>query len=188
VDSSPGTSSRLFSTLPFFCIAEEGKDAPTGTAKRYTELPEEVPVVDDSNYEDSIGKLDQQLTYLWRVHGVDYYACYELNAAEFSQRLSACRLLRGAKEMEEAGGDSAMAVDGQQPKEGAEGGEGAGAGKEGTAAGGKGGEPGPEAVEAWVEKRIKEGDPLEAKCQRKLVERKLEEWVDDQILCLAENK
>jgi hypothetical protein len=173
-----------------FLLAEEGKDAPTGTAKRYIEVPEEVPVVDDSNYEDSTGKLDQQLTYLWRVHGIDYYSCYELSAAEFSQRLSACRLLRGPKEGESTGGesaaageDTAMAVDGQ-PKEGAEGGE--GAGKEG--AGGKGPEPGPEAVEAWVEKRIKEGDPLEAKCQRQLVERKLEEWIDDQVVCHAENK
>lgn len=35
--------------------------------------------------------MDLQLSYLWRVHGIDYYAGYELAASEFGQRLTACR-------------------------------------------------------------------------------------------------
>lgn len=29
--------------------------------------------MDEGNYEESVAKLDMQLTYLWRVHGIDYY-------------------------------------------------------------------------------------------------------------------
>eukprot|EP00983_Pelagomonas_calceolata_P068985 1150171-Pelagomonas_calceolata.AAC.3 len=38
-----------------------------------------------------VGRLDLQLSYLWRVHGIDYYSGYELAASEFGQRLTACR-------------------------------------------------------------------------------------------------
>jgi hypothetical protein len=31
-------------------------------------------VVDESNLQESLAKLDMQLTWLWRVHGVDYYS------------------------------------------------------------------------------------------------------------------
>ena len=35
--------------------------------------PEEAP----KTFEEQLGQLDLQLTYLWRVHGVDYYAGVE---------------------------------------------------------------------------------------------------------------
>jgi hypothetical protein len=47
--------------------------------------------VDANNLDESLGRLDLLLTYLWRVHGVDYYAGYELTPAEFGQRLVGTR-------------------------------------------------------------------------------------------------
>jgi hypothetical protein len=35
--------------------AEEGKDAPSGTAKRYAEPKEEPPTVDASNFDEQVG-------------------------------------------------------------------------------------------------------------------------------------
>jgi hypothetical protein len=170
-------------------------DAKEGSsARQYVEVAEEVPFVDESNYDESVGRLDLQLTYLWRVHGVDYYACYELLASDFGQRNSACRLLRGPRAEPGSGGDAAatggegaggasMAVDGAEHAAGANGEK-----ENGAPAAAAEAEPGPEAVEQWVVRRVKEGDPLEAACRRTVVEQKLSKWVEDQIICHADNK
>ena len=64
----------------------------TAQEKEPSEASEVVAaVVDESNLSESLGRLDLLLTYLWRVHGVDYYAGYELTAAEFGQRLTGTR-------------------------------------------------------------------------------------------------
>jgi hypothetical protein len=47
--------------------------------------------VDADHVPSALNRLDLLLTYLWRVHGIDYYAGYELTAAEFSQRLTGTR-------------------------------------------------------------------------------------------------
>jgi len=41
--------------------------------------------------------------------------------------------------------------------------------------------------EVW-QRRIAEGDPLEAKCMRKRVEEAVDAWVESQIVCHADNK
>ena len=49
-------------------------------------------------FEDKVGKLDLQLTYLWRVHALDYYGGKELaNPASYEQRESLSRVLRGPR-------------------------------------------------------------------------------------------
>jgi hypothetical protein len=49
-------------------------------------------------YEELLGQLDLRLTYLWRVHGVDYYAGRELSEpAEYEARLGGQRAVRGAR-------------------------------------------------------------------------------------------
>ncbi|KAL6765183.1 hypothetical protein V8C86DRAFT_3128329 [Haematococcus lacustris] len=185
---------------------ESGKDAPTGGAKRCAEVVEALPVVDASNYSHSVGQLDMQLTYLWRVHGVDFYAGYELAASEFGQRLTACRLLRGAKPKgldaqmaaAAAAGPAGMAVEGEAAAGGQgtgeeAGGEGAGEGVKATRSG-SGSEEAAEqeaaavAVDEFWSKRIQEGDPLEAKCQRSKVAAGIDAWVDAQVVCHAPDK
>ncbi len=54
-------------------------------------------MVDDANYAESVGKLDLQLHWLWKVHGIDYYAGIELNEQDWPYRLNSCRLIRGPK-------------------------------------------------------------------------------------------
>lgn len=51
-----------------------------------------------SKYNAQLGKLDLLLTYLWRVHAVDYYGGHELYGpnSESAWRNGA-RLLRGAR-------------------------------------------------------------------------------------------
>lgn len=147
----------------------------------YTEIREELPVVDDSNYDQSVGQLDLVLTYLWRVHGVDYYACYELGATEFGQRSTACRLLRGPKPHDSTGGADAEMRDASS--------DAAAEGKEVQAAAAvpAGGED-EGAVEARWAKRIADGDPLEARCQRQLVEDRVNAWVEEQITRHSDQK
>lgn len=181
-------------------LKEEGKAAPSGSAKRYVEVQEEVPQVDEHNYNEMVGKLDLLLTYLWKVHGVDYYSGYELTASEFSQRLTACRLLRGprpegvetstAGAADAAAGETAatdMAVDGQEKTENGEGVIKTGEGEKGPEQS-KEDDANAEGVEVCWNKRIMDGDPLEAQCQRKKVEERLDAWIDKQIICHADTK
>jgi hypothetical protein len=72
---------------------------------------DEVPVGDEAAVEYALGQLDLALTWLWRVHGVDYYAGRELvKPSEYNARLAKQRTLRGPKpeegeEMDEADGE-----------------------------------------------------------------------------------
>lgn len=61
-------------------------------------------------YEETIGKLDLQLTYLWSVHAVDYYAGKEsADPHEFEKRGTTARTLRGQRPEE---GEEAQEAEG----------------------------------------------------------------------------
>ena len=48
--------------------------------------------------ETELGKLDLQLTYLWRVHGIDYYTGKEFaDPTQFKLRVETTRTLRGPR-------------------------------------------------------------------------------------------
>ncbi len=53
-------------------VRAESAQADSGPAVAAV-VPEEAP----QSYDEQLGQLDLQLTYLWRVHGVDYYAGVE---------------------------------------------------------------------------------------------------------------
>ena len=53
-------------------VKAESAPADSGPADAAA-VPEEAP----KSYDEQLGQLDLQLTYLWRVHGVDYYAGVE---------------------------------------------------------------------------------------------------------------
>eukprot|EP00798_Chlamydomonas_sp_ICE-L_P018438 gene18438-24913_t len=137
--------------------------------KEDTKDPDAVDV-DEANLAEMTGRMDVLLTYLWRVHGIDYYAGYELQGGEFPQRLIACRLLRGLRPEEVAVGDTPADAEAAKADE----------------------ERDAELVsktvdETW-DRRMEEGDPMELRIQRKRVDDILEEWVESQILSFSDNK
>ncbi len=116
----------------------------------------------------------------------------------------------GGMEVEAAAADGAAKVQEEEGGEGGKEGEKAkeeeGAGKEvvAAAAGGKEGggkavaaagrsaeeeaEAAARSIEAFWDRRISAGDPLEAKCQRRRVEEALDKWVESQVIFYDENK
>jgi hypothetical protein len=66
---------------------------------------------EDAALLDRLGKLDLLLTWLWRVHGIDYYAGKELlQEGEYEARLDRARTIRGPRpeegeEQDEAEGE-----------------------------------------------------------------------------------
>ena len=72
-------------------VKAESAPADSGPADAAA-VPEEAP----KSYDEQLGQLDLQLTYLWRVHGVDYYAGVEhaepeaYDACAGSKRLLRC--------------------------------------------------------------------------------------------------
>lgn len=59
---------------------------------------EEVSCEEDAALLDRLGQLDLLLTWLWRVHGIDYYAGKELlQEAEYEARLDRARTIRGPR-------------------------------------------------------------------------------------------
>lgn len=139
----PGTDCPIFeSLLAFVTLAEEGA-APMGIEPAAAEAD---VIVDETNLAASISQLDMQLTWLWRVHGIDYYSGHELVEGEWPYRLTACRLIRGpCPEPGENEGPEAAAVMKQEAEE-------------------------IERIvdESW-KRRLTEGDPVEARCFRKRV-------------------
>lgn len=121
--------------------AEAGEGAAAAAAPEAAAPEAEPPiVVDDSNYQESVGKLDLQLHWLWKVHGVDYYAGIELNEQDWPYRLNCCRLIRGPKPEEGEGEDEATAKADREKL-------------------------GRQVDETW-NRRISLGDPIEAKCMK----------------------
>ena len=59
--------------------AEEPAHATNGMPEESKPDPASAPATEEApqTYEEQLGQLDLQLTYLWRVHGVDYYAGVE---------------------------------------------------------------------------------------------------------------
>lgn len=123
---------------------------------------EEVVEVNDSNHQEMIGKLDLQLTYLWRVHGLDYYGGHELDIADWSARLTTCRLLRGPCPEEGEEGDKATESKESDQLQ--------------------------KVVDDLWKERLEQGDPLVKMCARDRVEEELEKWVESQIIKKEENK
>eukprot|EP00198_Chlamydomonas_reinhardtii_P004434 XP_001693770.1 predicted protein [Chlamydomonas reinhardtii] len=111
---------------------------------------------------ESVGKLDLQLHWLWKVHGVDYYAGIELNEQDWPYRLNCCRLIRGPKPEEGEGEDEATAKADREKL-------------------------GRQVDETW-NRRISLGDPIEAKCMKARIEDELDKWIESQVTMVADNK
>ncbi|GIL75427.1 hypothetical protein Vretimale_8062 [Volvox reticuliferus] len=118
-------------------------------------------VVTEANLTENVGKLDLQLHWLWKVHGVDYYAGIELNEQDWPYRLNCCRLIRGPKPEE---GESSEATEK--------------ADKEKLA----------RSVDETWKSRITHGDPIEAKCLKGRIEEELDKWIESQVTMVADNK
>ena len=59
---------------------------------------EEIKIDSDEELETRLGQLDVALTWLWRVHGVDFYGGRELlRRGDYDARLSKKRTLRGPR-------------------------------------------------------------------------------------------
>ncbi len=160
--------------------------------------------------------LDLLLTYLWRVHGVDYYGGREYGGPDDPTRVGARRALRppldatpivvetkGGKETQgdamETGDQGAW--EGAVKKDGGEGGEGDGDGNTTSQQGGDAAAAGAivktgqqqeeEEVKALDElwsHRLDMEDVLEKPLQKQRVEDAIQEWVDAQVVKHDENK
>ena len=70
---------------------------PNGMPEKAKPDPASAPATEEApqTYEEQLGQLDLQLTYLWRVHGVDYYAGREHAEPEaYDACASSKRMLR----------------------------------------------------------------------------------------------
>ena len=77
--------------------AEEPAHATNGMPEESKPDPASAPATEEApqTYEEQLGQLDLQLTYLWRVHGVDYYAGIEHAEPEaYDACASSKRMLR----------------------------------------------------------------------------------------------
>lgn len=82
---SPSSHHRI-SKYSTYC-AESKEEPPNSEAAAKSEDPGA-----------AIEKLDLQLTYLWKVHGVDYYAGKELSEPmQYKLRLTTPRMMRGPR-------------------------------------------------------------------------------------------
>lgn len=117
---------------------------------------EEVSCEDDAALLDRLGQLDLLLTWLWRVHGIDYYAGKELlQEGEYEARLDRARTIRGPRpeegeEQDEAEAKAEMAELAEQVDK------------------------------VWAE-RLRQPDPLLQGCQRAEIQNRLDVWMEDQI-------
>ena len=76
---------------------EEPTHATNGMPEEAKPGPASAPAAEEApqTYEEQLGQLDLQLTYLWRVHGVDYYAGTEHAEPEaYDACASSKRMLR----------------------------------------------------------------------------------------------
>lgn len=95
--------------------AEEPAHATNGMPEESKPDPASAPATEEApqTYEEQLGQLDLQLTYLWRVHGVDYYAGIEhaepeaYDACASSKRMLRCtRPEEGEQPIKEEGAKS----------------------------------------------------------------------------------
>lgn len=145
--------------------------------------------------------VDARVTYLWRVHGVDYYAGAELTPAEYLAAPPAARegldagcLMRRAKPV---GGPEALEAVNQAAPEEATDDRPAGEGdddKEGAFGKKKKRErrdPGAQwasRVDRWCRDRLTRGDPAEARLGRARVQRELDAWMQECVVKHDENR
>lgn len=132
-----------------------------------TAIDESAPAAPEDGDNDGLlqllGRLDLVLTWLWRVHGVDYYAGREmLKDDEWARRLTTSRTLRGPRPEEGEELDDARA-------------------KKDT------GRLAATVDERWAN-RIKEGDPVLRGCMRDEIVKRVDAWVEAQIFKQSDNK
>lgn len=139
--------------------------------------------------EDPAARLDLQLAYLWRVHGVDYYGGREYGGPDDPTRVGARRTLRCPK----------PETKGKDGEDGEEGEKEAGADKEagekaseGEPAGDAASKQQLEEVQQQVDEiwkpRLEMEDLMEAPLQKKKVATSLDEFVESQITRIDDNK
>ncbi|MEW5313813.1 MAG: hypothetical protein WDW38_005350 [Sanguina aurantia] len=140
-------------------VAATAMDTDASAADGASSGAEAMEVAAPETEQDLLNKLDLQLTYLFKVHGVDYYEGYEMNDEEWPFRLTACRLLRGpcpkADDLPEKGW--------QRPSQAAA-------------------EQLSSTVDSCWAKRLTGGDPLETRCLRKTVEAAVDAWIECQLI------
>eukprot|EP00879_Flechtneria_rotunda_P006667 GHRR01007007.1.p1 GENE.GHRR01007007.1~~GHRR01007007.1.p1 ORF type:complete len:333 (+),score=154.33 GHRR01007007.1:449-1447(+) len=135
--------------------AEAQAEAPFRTMLSEVES-EQVLVDEEDALQDKLGHLDLLLTWLWRVHGIDYYGGKELLLlTEYSERSSHARTIRGPRpeegeeqDEEEAKADRADLAD---------------------------------RVDSVWAARLEQPDPLLQGCQREEIEKRLNDYVESQI-------
>eukprot|EP00878_Enallax_costatus_P003885 GHUV01004105.1.p1 GENE.GHUV01004105.1~~GHUV01004105.1.p1 ORF type:complete len:477 (+),score=158.20 GHUV01004105.1:186-1616(+) len=117
---------------------------------------EEVAVDDEESLISRLGQLDMLLTWLWRVHGIDYYGGKELLLeADYMNRGHMNRTVRG-----------------QRPEEGEEQDEDEAKADRDELA---------ERVDKVWAARLEKPDPLVEGCKREEIEKRLDEYVQSQI-------
>ncbi|MEW5300721.1 MAG: hypothetical protein WDW36_003631 [Sanguina aurantia] len=136
-------------------VAATAMDTDASAADGASSGAEAMEVAAPETEQDLLNKLDLQLTYLFKVHGVDYYEGYEMNDEEWPFRLTACRLLRGpCPKADEAETVAAKAAAEQLSS----------------------------TVDSCWAKRLTGGDPLETRCLRKTVEAAVDAWIECQLI------
>lgn len=106
-------------------VCAEGEDAQADGSKTPASVlkavmaeieSEDVVIDDDESLQHRLGQLDLLLTWLWRVHGIDYYGGKELLLeAEYDERRHVNRTVRGQRpeegeEQDEVEGRSELSV------------------------------------------------------------------------------
>eukprot|EP01026_Neomeris_dumetosa_P054338 TRINITY_DN4887_c0_g1_i9.p2 TRINITY_DN4887_c0_g1~~TRINITY_DN4887_c0_g1_i9.p2 ORF type:complete len:357 (+),score=53.86 TRINITY_DN4887_c0_g1_i9:1944-3014(+) len=118
-----------------------------------------------------IQKLDLQLLYLWMVHGVDYYAGYELKLDEYKARMNRQRTLRSPQP------DEAKESDENQEKQANLDTESEKVTTEYR-----------DNIQKFWRSRMDSQDPIEKPLQKEKVEKDMENWIESQIIRLNDQK
>ncbi|WIA09843.1 hypothetical protein OEZ85_010057 [Tetradesmus obliquus] len=144
--------------------AASGAEPDAALAAVLAEAEGEVgPPEGEEALQERLGQLDLLLTWLWRVHGLDYYGGRELLLeAEYADRAAAARTVRGPRPEEGEEQDEEEAkVDAADLAE---------------------------RVDSVWAARVEGPDPLLAGCQREEIEKRLEDYVESQIKMENEKK
>ncbi|KAK9846182.1 hypothetical protein WJX84_011157 [Apatococcus fuscideae] len=121
------------------------------------------PVTEDAAAAAPVKQLDINVLYLWRVHGVDYYAGLEVaEPSEWGVHLVQPRTLRGPRP--EEGEEADPAQEKQELKQM------------------------DKCISSVWKKRMTVPDPYEVRLQKEKVEKKIDDFVEAQVKQLDENK
>eukprot|EP01023_Acetabularia_acetabulum_P056820 TRINITY_DN6596_c1_g1_i1.p1 TRINITY_DN6596_c1_g1~~TRINITY_DN6596_c1_g1_i1.p1 ORF type:complete len:360 (+),score=95.69 TRINITY_DN6596_c1_g1_i1:57-1136(+) len=151
------------------------KDQEGDDAEEEEEEEDDVVEVDTGLFPQAtrVQKLDLQLAYLWMVHGVDYYAGYELKLDEYKVRMNRQRLLR-PPQLEDVKEDQEEISEKPQ--------------QQGEGTSDKALEEYKEKVQKFWKERMDTMDPAEKPLQKGRVEKEIEDWIESQIIRLNDQK